>query len=132
MEDDVLIIGSYIAYLALSIVATVWVAQTLHRQGRIFLIESFTGNEPVAKSFNHLRAVGFYLISLGTVAVLLPCGARPTDLAAAIESVGSKIGVVLLVLAMLHFLSVSILSLMRPSALKAASPSAAPQQGVHP
>ena len=127
-----IIIGSYIAYLAISIVATVWVAQTLHRQGRVFLIESFTGNEPVARSFNHLRVVGFYLISLGTAAVLLPCGARPTDLAAAIESVGSKIGVVLLVLGMLHFISVSILSAMRRRAVKAAPPSAAPQQGVRP
>jgi hypothetical protein len=41
--DDVIIIGSSIAYLALGIVATVWVAQALHRQGRVFLIESFAG-----------------------------------------------------------------------------------------
>ena len=33
---------TYIAYLTISIALTVWVARTLHKNGRIFLVESFT------------------------------------------------------------------------------------------
>ena len=30
-----------------SIALTIWVARTLHRNGRIFLIDAFHGNEPL-------------------------------------------------------------------------------------
>ena len=36
---------SYVAYLIVSIILTVWVARTLHRRGRIFLVDAFGGNE---------------------------------------------------------------------------------------
>ena len=57
----------YLIYLAISIALTVWVAQTLHKNGRIFLVDCFGGNEPMADSVNHLLLVGFYLINLGYV-----------------------------------------------------------------
>jgi len=53
------IVWTYVIYIALSIPLTVWVAQTLHKNGRIFLIDSFHGNEQLAGSVNHLLVVGF-------------------------------------------------------------------------
>jgi hypothetical protein len=58
-------IWTYLAYLLISVALTVWVARTLHRNGRIFLVDSFLGNEPLADSVNHLLVVGFYLINIG-------------------------------------------------------------------
>jgi hypothetical protein len=52
---------TYLVYLAISIGLTVWVARTLHRNGRIFLVDVFRGNEALADSVNHLLVVGFYL-----------------------------------------------------------------------
>jgi hypothetical protein len=54
------IIVTYLAYLAVSVALTVWVARTLHRNGRVFLVDSFRGNELLADSVNHLLVVGFY------------------------------------------------------------------------
>src|SRR5678816_3369661 len=54
------IIITYLAYLAISIALTVWVARTLQKNGRIFLVDSFLGNEKLADSVNHLLVVGFY------------------------------------------------------------------------
>jgi hypothetical protein len=51
----------YVIYLALSIALTVWVARTLHRNGRVFLIQAFRGREDMADAVNHLLVVGFYL-----------------------------------------------------------------------
>src|SRR3712207_7694262 len=48
-----------------SVSLTVWVARTLYRNGRVFLVEAFRGNEAVADSVNHLLVVGFYLINIG-------------------------------------------------------------------
>ena len=65
------IVWTYLSYLAISIAMTVWVAKTLHKNGRIFLIDSFGGNVALADSINHLLWVGFYLINIGYVALAL-------------------------------------------------------------
>ena len=35
-------------YLLIAIALTIWVARTLHRNGRIFLVDCFHGNEELA------------------------------------------------------------------------------------
>lgn len=113
-----MILGTDIVYLTLSLAATVWVAHTLHKSGRPFLIESFLGNETLADSVNHLLVVGFYLINVGYIALALGTASRPADLVQAMESTAHKLGVVLLVLGVMHFLNMKIFSSMRRRALK--------------
>ena len=60
---------SYAVYLAISLGVTIWVAKTLHRNGRVFLVDAFRGNAELADSVNHLLVVGFYLINVGYVAI---------------------------------------------------------------
>ena len=60
-------ISTYLIYLALSIALTIWVARTLHKNGRVFLVDVFHGNETLADSVNHLLVVGFYLVNIGFV-----------------------------------------------------------------
>ena len=64
-------VTTYLLYLAVSISITVWVARTLHKNGRIFLVDSFLGNEALADSVNRLLVVGFYLVNLGYVSLAL-------------------------------------------------------------
>src|SRR2546423_470503 len=80
------IVWTYIIYIALSIPLTVWVAQTLHKNGRVFLIDSFHGKEQLAGSVNHLLVVGFYLINIGYVALALKEGIAPADLRGVFET----------------------------------------------
>ena len=42
------VVITYCAYLAISIALTAWVAQTLHKNGRVFLVDVFHGNEALA------------------------------------------------------------------------------------
>ncbi len=51
------IVVTYAAYIVISIFLTVWVARTLHKNGRFFLIEVFSGDESLADSVNHLLVV---------------------------------------------------------------------------
>ena len=39
-----LVTACYFSYLAISIAITIWVAKTLHRSGRVFLLDAFRGN----------------------------------------------------------------------------------------
>src|ERR1041385_9244866 len=59
--------------------------KTLHKNGRIFLVDSFLGNEGLADSVNHLLAVGFYLINIGFVTLALRYGDKATNAQTALE-----------------------------------------------
>jgi len=93
----------YIAYTIISIAMTIWVARTLHKNGRVFLLDAFHGKEEMADSVNHLLVVGFYLINIGFILLFLRLGAKPETLVEGIEYIATKIGVVMLVLGVMHF-----------------------------
>ena len=117
-----MIVQSYLVYLAITLVITVWVAHTLHRNGRVFLLEAFHGNDALADSVNHLLVVGFYLINVGYIALVLRADQKPNDLVQAIEIFSHKIGVVLLVVGIMHFINLKIFSAMRYRAQKVVPP----------
>jgi hypothetical protein len=104
---------TYLVYLAISIGLTVWVAHTLHKNGRVFLVDVFHGNEPLADSVNHLLVVGFYLINLGYVSLALKLGYALASAQEGIEALSVKVGMVLLVLGGMHFFNLFIFSRMR-------------------
>ncbi len=113
MDAQIATLVAYIAYLAISITLTIWVARTLHRNGRIFLVDAFRGNEPLADSVNHLLVVGFYLINVGYVTLALKYGQKPGSAIEAIEYLSWKVGLVLVVLGVMHFFNMFVFSRMR-------------------
>src|SRR5215471_5930376 len=108
---------TYLVYIALSVALTAWVARTLHKNGRVFLIDSFLGNESLADSVNHLLVVGFYLINIGYVALALKYGAAANNAQEALETLSTKVGLVLLVLGAMHFFNLAVFTRMRKRAL---------------
>ena len=114
-----LIVWTYIAYLIISLLLTIWVARTLHKNGRLFLVDSFLGNENLADSVNHLLVVGFYLINIGyvTLALKIRRDVKIDDLQQVVEVLSSKVGWVLVILGIMHFFNLYVFSKMRKRAL---------------
>src|SRR5436190_4269188 len=110
------IVVCYVAYLVISLAVTVWVARTLGRNGRPFLIGAFHGNSEMADSVNHLLVVGFYLINVGYVTLALRTTIQVADARAAIELVCDKLGLVLVVLGAMHFFNLYVFSRLRQRA----------------
>jgi hypothetical protein len=108
-----IMVWTYVVYLVLSIGLTVFVARTLHKNGRIFLVDRFAPNEKLADSVNHLLVVGFYLINIGAVSVALRYGGQVSDVQGAIEYLSMKVGLVAVVLGVMHFINLAIFSNMR-------------------
>src|ERR687890_49051 len=106
-------ISTYLIYLAVSIALTIWVGRTLHKNGRVFLVDVFHGNEALADSVNHLLVVGFYLINFGYVSLALKLGYTIETAEQSIEALSVKIGMVLLVLGGMHFFNLFVFSRMR-------------------
>jgi hypothetical protein len=132
-EVAMYLVGAHLAYLVISIGLTVWVARTLMKNGRVFLVDTFQENERLADSVNHLLVVGFYLINAGYVALALKYGDKPTDLPSSIETLSTKVGFVLLVLGGMHFFNLYVFNRMRRRALlRNQKPPVPPQQFLEP
>ena len=111
------VVHTYVGYLALSITVTIWVARTLYRNGRAFLVEAFQGQTALADSVNHLLVVGFYLINLGWIVMTLRTHQQLDTARSAIELLSDKVGTVLLVLGLMHFFNLYVFSRMRKRAM---------------
>jgi hypothetical protein len=126
------IVITYVLYLLISVALTVWVARTLHQNGRLFLFDAFHGNEPLADSINHLLVVGFYLINIGYVSLALKYGDKAADVQQLIEALSTKVGAVLLILGGMHFFNLCVFSKMRKRALLHGAPPPIPPQSYTP
>ncbi len=122
-------ITTYLVYLTISIALTIWVARTLHKNGRVFLVDVFHGNEELADSVNHLLVVGFYLINFGYVSLALKLGYAVETAQAGIEALSVKVGMVLIVLGAMHFFNLFIFSRMRRRASLVNGPPPVPPDG---
>lgn len=111
-------VSTYLAYLGISIALTIWVAHTLHKNGRVFLLDVFRGRQDLADSVNHLLVVGFYLINLGYVSLSLKLGYEVVRTRDSIEALSEKVGLVLLVLGLMHFFNLYVFSRIRRRAIQ--------------
>ena len=112
-----LILLTHLGYLAISVPLTLWVAKTLHKNGRVLLVHSFGGNIELADSVNQLLVVGFYLINLGFVGIYIRNGTRPMDEAGALEEISVKVGTVMLVLGVVHLFNLYVFNKIRRRAM---------------
>lgn len=93
-------------YILLGISATIWVTYTLQLRGRPFLAQACGGDEGLAGSWSHLLSVGVYLLHVGALLLALPIGSDILTQTEAVELLSTKIGFVLLALAVTHFLHI--------------------------
>ena len=106
-------VTTYLIYLLIAVPLTIWVARTLSRNGRIFLVDVFHGNEDFADAVNRLLVVGFYLVNLGFVTLFLRTGSVVVDARGVFEQLSVKLGIVMLVLGALHLMNVWIFNAIR-------------------
>jgi hypothetical protein len=107
------VVATHIVYLIVSLILTVWVARSLSKNGRVFLVDSFGANEELADSVNDLLVVGFYLNNAGYVTLALRYGEKPHTLVDSIEFLSTKTGLVLVVLGGMHFFNMYVIARLR-------------------
>ncbi|WP_437778381.1 hypothetical protein [Sorangium sp. So ce1097] len=120
-------IGVYGAYASISVGLTVWIARTLFKNGAVFLEDVFAENPRMADAVNRLLVVGFYLVNLGYALLILKAD-RSATVAEGIEVLSSKLGLLLLSLAVMHFGNLYVFHRIRRRAkLAVLPPPVAPQ-----
>lgn len=104
---------TYAVYLFASILLTIWVASVLFKNGRIFLVDIFHGNTPLADSVNRLLVVGFYLINIGYMSLALKEASRIPGVQEVVEVLSYKLGSIILILGGMHFFNLMVFFKLR-------------------
>jgi len=123
-------ITTYTLYLLITLPLTVWVAKTLQKNGRIFLVDCFNKNEELADGVNHLLVVGFYLVNFGFVVLYLKLGQAVLGTQQIFEALSAKVGTVLLILGVMHFFNIYILNRFRKRRVMENAPPPQPPHGI--
>jgi hypothetical protein len=110
------IIITYCFYLTITIALTIWVAKTLFKNGKVFLVDIFHGNKELADSVNNLLLVGFYLVNIGYAVYTLQVTSSITNFQEVIEKLSLKVGCIVLILGGMHFFNLYIFFTLRKKA----------------
>ncbi len=97
----------YVIYALVAIALTVGLAMTLHRHGKMFLIELFPDNVQVAKAINSMLVTGFFMLNLGYGFLISRTEASATAFEAT-EGLIQKLGVLLVSLGAIHFVNMAV------------------------
>ena len=108
LGDFVMTHLAYGLYLVISVGMTIWVARALSSNGDVFLIRCFGQDRELAASTNRLLVIGFYLVNLGFISYRL--NDWQVDTVSLIPEVGSRVGISLLVLGLMHFFNMVMIA----------------------
>ena len=116
-----LLAAVYAVYAAVSVVLTIFLARTLGANGRVFLLDVFPDKPEMARAVNELLVVGFYLVNFGYACLLLRGGAA-ANVTMAVETLATKLGYLLMSLAVMHFANLYVFHRIRRRASAAVLP----------
>jgi hypothetical protein len=112
------ILITYSCYLVITLLLTIWVARTLFRNGKIFLVDIFHGNTELAQAVNNLLLVGFYLVNIGYAVYTLSITRVLTNTRELVEILSLKVGAIILILGGMHFFNMLLFFKLRKRALE--------------
>jgi hypothetical protein len=108
----------YVIYFAASIGLTSWLAVVLNRNGRTFLHDVFDEKPEMGEAVNRLLTIGFFMFNLGYAFLILR--AQPTTTTEeTVNFLANRLGLLLVSLAVLHFINLAVFARIRQRARRA-------------
>jgi len=83
---------AYLIYLPVVLILTWYVAHTLFKNSKVFMMDIFNGRSDIALSTNKLFETGFYLLNLGFALTIMEIAAEITNGRNMLEILSLKIG----------------------------------------
>lgn len=103
----------YCVYLCVCALLIAGLGRAFHRAGQVFLKDAFAGNTTLVDAVGRLLDIGFYLVSLGYVALTYSTILPTIDLSWLLKIVSMKIGGLMLLLGVAHLVNLLLLALFR-------------------
>jgi hypothetical protein len=108
-------VSAYIIFLALIVFIIVYAGRYFYTNGRIFIISLFNGNVSLADYVNKLLLIAYYLFNIGYSFLKLKQWKKITDFEMLVSSLASNIGVLILILAVMHYFNMLVIYLLSHS-----------------
>lgn len=83
---------AYLIYLPVVILLTWYVAHTLFKNSKVFMLDIFSGKTEIALSTNRLFETGFYLLNLGFAFMVMEIAYDISNGKTLLEQLSAKIG----------------------------------------
>src|SRR5882757_488102 len=104
MNTSIVLTG-YFIYLPIVVALTFYVARTLFRNSKIYMLDIFRGREEIAIATNKLFQTGFYLLNIGWALMILELRLSEQTYQSLVESLSYKIGGFSIYLGVMLFLN---------------------------
>jgi hypothetical protein len=105
--------GYYAAYFIICFQLIAALSWILHAAGRIFLNDAFANDAVLVRTVQRLLDIGFYLVSLGYVALTYSTFVQMDSYDTVVKIVSFKVGGLLLLLGVAHVFNLLLLALFR-------------------
>jgi hypothetical protein len=83
---------AYVIYLPVIIALTWYVAHTLFKNSKVFMLDIFSGKTDIALSTNTLFETGFYLLNLGFALLIMEVNVEISNSRNLMEMLSAKVG----------------------------------------
>ncbi len=103
---------SYFIYFTLTIPVIVFVGWKCYKIGKIYLLDVLKDDE-ICNSVNKLLLIGYYLLNLGYIAISISSWGNINTFSEIIEIVFTKISVILMLIALFHYINIAALYFLR-------------------
>lgn len=100
---------SYVIYGCITVYVIYYVGKLFHSNGRIFIMRLFNGNESLTDTTNNILLLAYYLFNIGYSVIQFSFWERVTNVSNLISSISMKTGVLVLILALTHYLNIFLI-----------------------
>ena len=109
---------SYLIYVPITFFIMVYVGWMCYKNGEVFIARIFGSETELVKSINKLLLVGYYLVNLGYATFTLFVWPTRDSLEVTIQLLATKIGIIVVILGILHYLNIFAIAYLGPKYLK--------------
>ncbi len=103
---------AYFIYLPIMVFITVGLGYTFFKNGRVFILKQFNGDEEMTDFINRILLVGYYLFNLGYCFYIVGDWVTLKHWPHLLTSLSQTIGTIVIALGIMHFINVTVLFLL--------------------
>lgn len=100
---------AYGVYLSIMVFIIVYVGRLFYKNGRVFILALFKGDAAQTDNMNNILLLAYYLFNIGYAFIKLRFWTLVTNVEIMISSLGSNIGLLVLILAVTHYFNMALI-----------------------
>src|SRR4051812_1067486 len=100
---------SYAVYGCITIYIIYYVGRLFHRNGRIFILRLFHGNESLTETTNNILLMAYYLFNIGYAVLQFSFWKNVPTVERMVSSISIKTGTLIMILAVTHYFNMLLI-----------------------